>query len=40
MSEQYLEDFVVGQKFGSGQLRLNKERIKSLAEPPGDIAAK
>jgi acyl dehydratase len=31
MSEQYLEDFVVGQKFGSGQLRLNKERIKSFA---------
>ena len=31
MSEQYLEDFAVGQTFGSGRLRLDKDRIKSFA---------
>ena len=31
MSEQYLEDFAVGQTFGSGRLRVDKERIKTFA---------
>jgi len=31
MSERYLEDFSVGQKFGSGQLRVDADRIKSFA---------
>ncbi len=31
MSEWYLEDFAVGQKFGSGRLRIDEERIKSFA---------
>jgi len=31
MREQYLEDFAVGQKFGSGRLTVDKERIKSFA---------
>ncbi len=31
MSERYLEDFAVGQKFGSGRLRVDKERIKTFA---------
>jgi acyl dehydratase len=31
MSERYLEDFAVGQTFGSGRLRIDKERIKSFA---------
>jgi acyl dehydratase len=31
MSERYLEDFAVGQKFGSGRLRVEKERIKTFA---------
>ena len=31
MSERYLEDFVVGQTFGSGRLRIDKERILSFA---------
>ena len=31
MSERYLEDFAVGQKFGSGRLRIDKERIKAFA---------
>ena len=31
MSERYLEDFAVGQKFGSGRLRIDKERIKTFA---------
>ena len=31
MSERYLEDFVVGQKFGSGRLRIDEARIKSFA---------
>jgi acyl dehydratase len=29
--ERYLEEFEVGQKFGSGRLRLEKERIKTFA---------
>ena len=28
---RYLEDFAAGQKFGSGRLRIEKERIKSFA---------
>lgn len=31
MSVLYLEDFTAGQKFGSGRLRIEKERIKSFA---------
>ena len=31
MSEQYLEDFAVGQIFGSGQLSIDKERAKTFA---------
>jgi acyl dehydratase len=31
MSERYLEDFAVGQTFGSGRLRVDKERIKTFA---------
>ena len=31
MSERYLEDFAVGQTFGSGRLRIEEERIKSFA---------
>jgi acyl dehydratase len=31
MSERYLEDFVVGQRFGSGELRIEKERAKAFA---------
>ena len=31
MSERYLEDFSVGQKFGSGRLRVEKDRIKTFA---------
>src|SRR5882757_7108336 len=31
MSERYLEDFSVGQKFGSGHLRVDADRIKSFA---------
>ena len=31
MTERYLEDFAVGQKFGSGTLRIERERIKSFA---------
>ena len=31
MSDRYLEDFAVGQKFGSGRLRIDEERIKSFA---------
>jgi acyl dehydratase len=30
MRERYLEDFVVGQVFGSGRLRIEAERIKSF----------
>jgi hypothetical protein len=28
MTDRYLEDFAVGQTFGSGRLRIDKERIK------------
>ena len=31
MSERYLEDFVAGQTFGSGRLRVDKEQIKRFA---------
>ena len=31
MSVKYLEDFAVGQNFGSGRLRIEKERIKAFA---------
>src|SRR5882672_5543407 len=31
MAERYLEDFAVGQTFGSGRLRVEKERIKTFA---------
>jgi len=31
MTERFLEDFVAGQTFGSGRLRVEKERIKSFA---------
>ena len=31
MTMRYLEDFAAGQKFGSGRLRIEKERIKSFA---------
>lgn len=31
MTQQYLEDFTVGQTFRSGQLRMDKERIKTFA---------
>ena len=31
MAEHYLEDFVVGQRFGSGRLMVDAERIKSFA---------
>ena len=31
MGRLYLEDFAVGQTFGSGRLRVEKERIKSFA---------
>jgi acyl dehydratase len=31
MSERYLEDFAAGQKYGSGRLRVERERIKSFA---------
>ena len=31
MSERYLEDFAAGQTFGSGRVRVDKERIKSFA---------
>src|SRR5262249_21319974 len=31
MTERYLEDFAAGQRFGSGRLRVETARIKSLA---------
>jgi hypothetical protein len=31
MTERYLEDFAVGQTFGSGRLRIDAERIKTFA---------
>lgn len=31
MTKRYLEDFAVGQTFGSGRMRVDKERIKAFA---------
>ena len=31
MTERYFEDFAVGQTFGSGRLKVDKERIKTFA---------
>ena len=31
MTEHYLEDFAVGQKYGSGRLQIDEERMKSFA---------
>jgi acyl dehydratase len=31
MTARYLEDFIPGQKFASGQLKVDRERIKSFA---------
>jgi hypothetical protein len=31
MSARYLDDFAVGQTFGSGRLRIEEERIKRFA---------
>jgi acyl dehydratase len=31
MAERYLEDFAVGQTFGSGRMRIDKERIMTFA---------
>src|SRR6476646_5526027 len=31
MAKRYLEDFTVGQTFGSGQLKVDKEQIKAFA---------
>jgi acyl dehydratase len=31
VTERYLEDFTIGQKFGSGRLRVDAARIKSFA---------
>lgn len=31
MTDRYLDDFAPGQKFGSGQLKVDRERIKSFA---------
>ena len=31
MSEKYLEDFAVGQTYGSGRLTIDKDRIKAFA---------
>ena len=31
LSERYLEDFAVGQTFGSGRLRIDKERVLAFA---------
>src|SRR6185437_2797901 len=31
MSGRYLEEFAVGQRFGSGRLRVDGERVKSFA---------
>jgi acyl dehydratase len=31
MTKRYLEDFAVGQNYGSGRLRVDRERIKSFA---------
>ena len=31
MIERYLEDFAIGQAFGSGKIRIDKERAKAFA---------
>ena len=31
MTERYLEDFAIGQAFGSGKIRIDKERAKAFA---------
>jgi acyl dehydratase len=31
MNERYLEDFSIGQKFSSGRIRVDKDRIKTFA---------
>ncbi len=31
MTERYLEDFAAGQTFGSGRMKIDRERIKSFA---------
>jgi acyl dehydratase len=31
MTERYLEDYAVGQKFGSGRIRVEKDQIKAFA---------
>ncbi len=31
MTQRYLEDFAVGQTYGSGRLRIDRERVKSFA---------
>ncbi|HLN08839.1 MAG TPA: MaoC family dehydratase [Xanthobacteraceae bacterium] len=31
MTQRYLEDFAVGQTYGSGRLRIDRERMKSFA---------
>ena len=31
MTERYLEDFAVGQTYGSGRLRVDADRVKSFA---------
>jgi acyl dehydratase len=31
MTERYLEDYAVGQKFGSARIRVDKDRIKAFA---------
>lgn len=31
MTERYLEDYAAGQKFGSGRIHVDKERIKAFA---------
>jgi len=31
MTERYLEDFAIGQTFGSGKIRIDKERAKAFA---------
>jgi acyl dehydratase len=31
MTKRYLEDFTVGQTFGSGRVRVDKDKIKTFA---------
>jgi acyl dehydratase len=45
MTKRYLEDFAVGQTFGSGRVRVDEERIKRFAaefdpQPLGEDAAR